>query len=130
MSSETKATNTSLDFIKWLLAGVVFAAAVVGNVYYDELAALVNIPPSLIVQVLGVAALMAISGFLALSTTRGQAFKVLLKEANVERRKVVWPTRQETIQTTLIVVVVVFITGLILWAIDSVLGWLTRLLIG
>lgn len=130
MSSETKTTNTPLDFVKWLLAGVVFAAAVVGNVYFDELANLAEMSPSLIVQVLGVAALMVISGLLVLSTSRGQAFRVLLKEANVERRKVVWPTRQETLQTTVIVVAVVFFVGLILWGIDSVLGWITKLLIG
>lgn len=130
MSSESKVASSSLDFIKWLLAGVVFAAAVVGNVYFDEVAQLAAIPSSLIVQVLGVIALMAISGVLALSTSRGQAFRVLLKEANIERRKVVWPTRQETIQTTLIVVAVVFVTGLILWGIDSVLGRITQWLIG
>lgn len=130
MSSETKAKNAPLDFIKWLLAGVVFAAAVVGNIYFAELVEMAGMAPSLIVQVLGVVALMVISGLLALTTSHGQAFRVLLREANIERRKVVWPTRQETIQTTLIVVVVVFITGLILWGIDSVLGWLTKLLIG
>lgn len=130
MSSESKAASNSLDIVKWLLALVFLAAAVVGNIYFNEIAEVASIPQSLILQVLAVVLLMVISGLLALSTSRGQAFRVLLKEANTERRKVVWPTRQETIQTTIIVVVAVFITGLVLWGIDSVLGWLTKLLIG
>jgi len=54
----------------------------------------------------------------------------LLKSSRTEIRKVVWPTRQETTQTTLIVVVFVFIMALILWGIDSVLGWLVGMVIG
>ena len=54
----------------------------------------------------------------------------LAKEARVEIRKVVWPTRQETTQTTLIVVVMVIFVGLILWALDSTLSWSVSGLIG
>ena len=41
--------------------------------------------------------------------------------ANVERRKVVWPTRQESVQTTLVIAVFVIIVALIMWALDSAL---------
>ncbi|MEX5381397.1 preprotein translocase subunit SecE, partial [Acinetobacter towneri] len=54
----------------------------------------------------------------------------LLKEARVEIRKVVWPTRQETMQTTLIVVAVVLVMALLLWGLDSLLGWLVSLIVG
>ncbi|MGB2103151.1 MAG: preprotein translocase subunit SecE, partial [Luminiphilus sp.] len=54
----------------------------------------------------------------------------LVKGSRMEIRKVVWPTRQETTQTTLIVFVFVIITGLILWGLDSVLGWLASLILG
>jgi preprotein translocase subunit SecE len=107
---------------KWLLAVGVFAAAVVGNYLYADL--------GLIYRVLAVVGLMLISAGIALSSTQGKAFLQLLKEANVERRKVVWPTRQETTQTTLIVVVVVFVMALVLWGMDSLFGWLVRLLVG
>ena len=130
MSTQSKEQNSPFDIVKWLLAIAVFASAVVGNVYFSELAEIASLPQSLILQVLAVVALVAVSVLLALSTTKGRSFVVLLKEANVERRKVVWPTRQETVQTTLIVVVVVFVAGLMLWAIDSLFGWLIRLLIG
>lgn len=140
MSTEGKVINSSLDSLKWVLALVVFAAAVVGNVYFKEIVDyLLEAAPqqlffltkfTLIYQVLAVVLLMALSAFIALQTSQGKSFVVLVKEANLERRKVVWPTRQETVQTTLIVVVFVVIVGLILWGIDSVLGWMTKMLIG
>ena len=48
----------------------------------------------------------------------------------VELRKVVWPTRQETIQTTLIVVAMVVVAALILWGLDKVFFWLVAWLTG
>ena len=63
-------------------------------------------------------------------TEKGSEFLTLVKGSRTEIRKVVWPTRQETTQTTLIVFVFVIITGLILWGLDSVLGWLASLILG
>lgn len=54
----------------------------------------------------------------------------LAKEARVEIRKVVWPSRQETTQTTLIVVAVVLVMALLLWGLDSLLGWLVSMIVG
>ncbi|UZK02568.1 preprotein translocase subunit SecE [Venatoribacter cucullus] len=122
MSTESKARKSPLDMFKWLLAVGVFGAAVVGNYLYADL--------GLIYRVLAVVGLMLVSAGIALSSAQGKAFLQLLKEANVERRKVVWPTRQETTQTTLIVVVVVFVMALVLWGMDSLFGWLVRLLVG
>lgn len=51
-----------------------------------------------------------------------QVFK-FAQESKVELLKVVWPTRQETIQTTTIVIVMVTVTGFILWGVDSVMMW-------
>ena len=61
---------------------------------------------------------------------KGKAFVTLCLEAKTEIRKVVWPTRDETTQTTLIVVVVVMIVALILWALDSLLSWVITFIIG
>jgi len=66
----------------------------------------------------------------ALTTTQGANFLVLLKEANKERRKVVWPTPVETRQTTMIVVAVVILVGLGLWGLDSLLSFLVQLVVG
>ncbi|MFO6237257.1 preprotein translocase subunit SecE, partial [Pseudomonas aeruginosa] len=53
-----------------------------------------------------------------------------LHAARVEIRKVVWPSRQETTQTTLIVVAVVLVMALLLWGLDSLLGWLVSMIVG
>ncbi|KZZ40397.1 MAG: preprotein translocase subunit SecE [Saccharospirillaceae bacterium] len=131
MSTESKANSSPLDMVKWLLAIAFFAAAVVGNYMAPGLYQEVNgeeLP--LLFRVLGVVVLMLVSAGIAVTTVKGQAFMQLLKEANIERRKVVWPTRQETTQTTMIVVAVVFVMALILWGLDTLLGWLVSLIVG
>ncbi len=95
---------------------------VAGNSYYSE--------ESLLYRVLALLALAFVAGFVSFQTARGQAFFVLFREARLEIRKVVWPTRQETTQTTGIVVVVVLVMGLALWAIDSLLSWIVSGVIG
>lgn len=63
-------------------------------------------------------------------TTQGQRFWLFSQAARAELRKVVWPTRQETVRTTLLVVVMVMVAGLFLWAVDSFLLWLVAFLTG
>jgi len=58
-----------------------------------------------------------------LTTKKGWLAWTLLKEARIEIRKVVWPTSQETGQTTLMVVGIVLLVGLILWILDALLSW-------
>lgn len=122
MSADSKIQKSPLDIVKWILAIAFLAAAVVGNYVYA------NEP--LLYRVLGVVFLMLVGAGIALTSSQGKAFLQLLKEANIERRKVVWPTRQETTQTTLIVVVVVVLMSLVLWGVDSLLSWLISLLLG
>ena len=116
------ATESRLDGLKWSVVAVLVAVGVYGNYYFSA--------ESLLARVVGLLVLAGIAGYVALQTARGGAFWGLVKDAKTEIRKVVWPTRQETLQTTLIVVVVVLIMGLILWALDSLLGWAVSSLIG
>jgi len=122
MSGNTEATKSPLNAVKWLLAIVVAGAAIVGNQMYAEV--------GLLYRVLGVVGLMLVALGIAATTSQGKAFLTLLKEANVERRKVVWPTRQETTQTTLIVIAVVIIVAILLWGLDSLLSWIVSSVIG
>ena len=122
MSGNTETTNTPLNALKWLLAVAFAGGAIVGNQMYAEV--------GLLYRILGVVALMLVALGVAALTAQGKAFLVLLKEANIERRKVVWPTRQETTQTTMIVVAVVILMSLVLWGVDSLLSWLISLLLG
>ena len=53
-----------------------------------------------------------------------------MQGSRIELRKVVWPTRQETLQTTLVVFVAVFVMGIFFWLLDMILGSVTRALTG
>lgn len=114
MSMET--TASKYDAVKWIVVGALVAVAVVGNSYYAD--------QSLLYRVLGIVVIAGIAGLLALQTAKGAAFWTLVKGSRTEIRKVVWPTRQETVQTTMIVVGFVLLVALLLWGLDSFLGWL------
>jgi preprotein translocase subunit SecE len=115
-------TSSSFDSVKWIIVVLLVVAAIGGNMYFADLA--------LFYRVIGVTALAVIALFVAVQTEQGGAFWQLVKEARTEIRKVVWPTRTEATQTTLVVVAIVLIAALILWAMDSVLGWIVSQFIG
>lgn len=118
----SEAVKSSLNAVRWIVVVGLTAVAVVGNQMYADAAFLYRL--------LAVIAVLGAAAGLAFTTTQGRAFLELLKEANIERRKVIWPTRQETVQTTLIVVVFVFVMALILWGLDSLLSWIVSSVIG
>jgi len=118
----SEAATSRLDPVKWGVVVLLVVAGVVGNSYYAD--------QSLLYRVLALVAMAAVAAWVASTTERGGAFWQLIKGSRTEIRKVVWPTRQETTQTTMIVVVFVFFMALILWGIDSLLGWLVGMLIG
>ena len=122
MNAKTEVKSGGFDSLKWVVVVLLIAAAVGGNMYYAEF--------SLLYRVLGVLALALIAAFVALQTAKGAAFWRLSKEARTEIRKVVWPTRQEATQTTLIVLAFVVLMSLVLWGLDTLLGWLVSLVIG
>ncbi|WP_337166314.1 preprotein translocase subunit SecE, partial [Vibrio fluvialis] len=70
---------------------------------------------SVVVRAAGVVVLIAAALGVAATTTKGKAAISFAKESRMEVRKVVWPTRQETMQTTLIVLAVSIVMALVLW---------------
>jgi preprotein translocase subunit SecE len=68
--------------------------------------------------------------FVALQSAQGRALWQFVQGSRVELRKVVWPTRQETMQTTLVVFVAILVMGIFFWILDWILGALTRALTG
>ncbi|WP_296132533.1 preprotein translocase subunit SecE [Pseudomonas sp. Ga0074129] len=122
MNVKPEAKDTRFDMLKWLVVAALVVVGVVGNQYFSA--------EPILYRVLALLVISAVAGVIALQTSKGQAFWVLAKEARVEIRKVVWPTRQETTQTTLIVVAVVLVMALLLWGLDSLLGWLVSLIVG
>ena len=117
-----EATASRFDSVKWVVVALLIAAAIVGNSYFAD--------QSLLYRVLGIVAVSAVAAMVALQTAKGIAFWSLVKGSRTEIRKVVWPTRQETVQTTLIVLAFVVLVALLLWGLDTLLGWLVSMVIG
>lgn len=123
MNAKASQNASPLDIAKWVIVVAIIAAGVAGNSYYAE-------AYSPLYRALALIGLALLAGGIAYLTEHGKAFVELLKEARVEARKVVWPTRAETNQSTLIVAVVVAIMALVLWGLDSFLAFLVKLLLG
>jgi preprotein translocase subunit SecE len=81
---------------------------------------------STLLRVLGLLAVAGLSVFIASRTAIGSRMLGYIGDTQTEVRKVVWPTRQETLQTTLIVLLMVMLVALMLWGFDSLLGWAVR----
>ena len=73
--------------------------------------------------------LVAALGVFALSPM-GRRFWQFILDSRVELRKVVWPSRQETMQTTAVVFGFIVIAGMFFWLLDLLLAWITRMLTG
>lgn len=121
MTVQEQAPSSSFDTIKWILATIALAGAVYAN------HALVD--GSVLIRVGVIIALIAVGIGIGFSTAKGQAGLIFAKESRIEARKVVWPTRAETIQTTLIIVVAVALISLLLYVLDmglvSIISFLT-----
>lgn len=122
MINNEQQQSSPVNIILWLIVVALISGTVYGNNYFSA--------ESLLYRVLGILALSVVAAIVAFQTIQGKAFWQLLKGSRAEIRKVVWPTRQETVQTTLIVSVVIIIAGLLLWGLDTLLGWLASLVIG
>ncbi|WP_323816047.1 preprotein translocase subunit SecE [Cellvibrio sp. NN19] len=122
MTANTEEKVYRLDAIKWLLVVAVVAAGVVGNSHFSA--------ESILYRALGLLVLAAVAVFVALQTAKGAAIADVVRGSLVELRKVVWPSRQETNQTTLIVLVVVFVMAIILWLLDTFFGFVASNIIG
>ncbi len=122
MTANTEEKVYRLDAIKWLLVVAIVAAGVVGNSHFSA--------ESILYRELGLLVLAAVAVFVALQTAKGTAIADVVRGALVELRKVVWPSRQETNQTTLIVLAVVFVMAIILWLLDTLFGFIASNIIG
>jgi len=85
---------------------------------------------SVLYRTLGLLAMLGIAVFIASKTETGSGAISFLRLSVVEMKKVVWPNKKETTQTTLTVGVMVVIIGILLWFFDQFIGWGVRLLTG
>lgn len=71
---------------------------------------------------------LVLAGFVFFKSPQGVRFSLFLIETKIELRKVVWPTRDETIKTTGMIMVAVVIVAIFLWIVDALLSWMVQLL--
>ena len=121
MNTRAQSQVSKLDGVKLAFAAMLFAAAVVAFYYFAA--------HSLLARVLGLLAIGAVCLAIAYQTDLGKRAWIFGQEAWNEVRKVVWPTRQETTQTTVIVFGMVAIVAVILWLLDWILGGAVKLMI-
>jgi preprotein translocase subunit SecE len=106
---------TGTDIAKFAVAVALVAAGIAGYYWLGDSA--------LVLRVLAVVAGIAAGAALAAFTAPGREFIVFARESVVEVKKVVWPTRKETMQTTAAVFAFVVVMALFLWITDKTLEW-------
>ena len=122
MSQQVENNFNIQSKLLWLIGLCLISLAVWGNSYFSDI--------GLLYRVLGVVGILLVSLFVLRFTIFGNQTYNLLVQSSTEIRKVVWPNRTETTQTTLIVTVAVLIASLILWGLDSLFSFLIKLLLG
>ena len=122
MNAKTEVVSSSMDTAKLALAVLLLAAGIGAFYYYEE--------HSLLLRVLGLLAIAGVAVAVAMQTMLGRRVWAFASGSRAEVRKVVWPSRQETIQTTLIVFAMVLVMGVILWLVDMMLLSIVRSVTG
>ena len=122
MSANVEQSNNGLDIVKWVIVIGLLAGAVIANNIFEQ--------ESVLIRAVGVVAAVVVAGLFAATTTKGKTFIGFAKESNKEVRKVIWPSRQEATQTTLIIFVATAIIAILLYFLDMGLRWLVGLVTG
>ena len=113
MSEKVETGGSGLDNLKLGAAILLLVGAIYAFYHFEE--------QLLVVRVLGLLAVAGIGVFIAAQSSTGKSIMGFISGAQSEVRRVVWPTRAETTQTTLAVLVIVLIMGILLWLFDMVL---------
>jgi len=122
METKVEEQATFIDTAKLALAVLVLLAGLVGYYYFAD--------ASVLLRALGVIAALVAGTAIAFTSIQGQLLWKFIQGARVELRKVVWPTREETIQTTLVVLVFALIGGVFFWLLDMFLLYATSQVTG
>lgn len=121
---EQASGTSAADIAKLALAALILMGGIAGFYYFAD--------AMQVLRVLGLLAALVAAVFVGSQTALGRSTRFFLKESSIELRKVVWPTREETIRTTGVIIVVVIIISIILGLIDLllkvvVMDWLLKL---
>ena len=122
MVARVESTGKMQDTLKWLFATLLLGGALTAFYYYAD--------HSLLMRIIGLLIVAGAAGVIAFTTEKGRTAWEFMGDSRTELRKVVWPTRKETTQTTLVVFGVVTLVAIFLWMVDGILSWVVRLVLG
>jgi preprotein translocase subunit SecE len=122
MEAKVDSKPTIIDTALLLLSIAILVGAIFAYYYY--------VNASVLLRTVGVLVAFALAIFVALQSAQGKTLWAFIQGARVELRKVVWPTREEAVQTTIIVLVFAMIMGTFFWLLDTLLLWFTRFITG
>jgi preprotein translocase subunit SecE len=122
MDAKLDSKPTVLDTILLLLSVAVLVGSIYAYYYFANENALI--------RTAGVLVAFVIAVWIALQSAQGRTLWAFIQSSRAELRRVVWPTREEAMQTTLIVIVFAIIMGTFFWLLDIILLWFTRLITG
>ncbi len=111
-----------LDAVKIVVAVGIIVAGVGAYYYFPD--------ASVALRALGVVIAVAAALGVFYTTTQGQDLWRFIQSSRVELRKVVWPTKNETVQTAIAVIIFTIVMAIFFWVLDKFLFWATRLLTG
>ena len=126
-SAEVVSSGSPVDVILWIIALALFVGALTVNQYLPAYWAPAN---SIWVRIGIILACIVVALGLLYATHQGKGFVRLLKDSRIELRRVVWPTKQETVTTSWQVLLVVVVTAITLWCFDYIIGWFMKFIIG
>ena len=119
---DSPAASSTLDTVKIYAAAAVLLGGLFAYYWFSD--------ASLLIRVLGLIAALVVAILVALQSSQGRQLWEFVQGSQVELRKVVWPTRQETLQTTGLVFVFTLALGLFFLAVDTVLLKVTQYVTG
>jgi preprotein translocase subunit SecE len=122
MNTEVQPTLSTKDRF-WLLGSLLLLLAGIGGFYQLS-------DHSLLLRVVGLLVIAGVAVWLALQSTQGGHLWSFVLDSRVELRKVVWPSRQDTLQTTMVVFIMVLIIGIFLWLVDMLLAYILKIITG
>ena len=120
MTEKNIETKSSTSYL--ILSIAVLITGMVLFYYYNDV--------RLFYRVVGMISVVIFSSFIAYQSDFGKLVYSYVTDSRVELKKVTWPTKQETTQTTLGVIFVVIVVGILLWLFDMLLGWAIGTLYG
>ena len=118
MTEQVQQSVTVLDTAKLVAGGAILAAGIAGFYLLPDL--------PIWLRWIFVLAGLVLGTLVGLQSAPGKTFWGFVQASRTELRKVVWPNRQETVQVTIVVFVMIIVLALFFWALDSLLGFITR----